>query len=254
MNQLSPIEFRVNQPLASDQRAEHVRLSLSRGLPDFDAAPLQSITILANGPSLQDCPAHALSGPTAAVNGALRWCIDHNITPTYWACCDPQEHVKDFIPDDAPKSTRYLIASKCHPAVFDRAEALGLDVALWHFRDDPHTQDRRPVRVASTVTLTLLTLLRQVGYRHFDIYGWDACYRGDRHHAIEQIAPDPQTNVSIRAGATQFDQDGMPIDGRDFLTTTAWALEARDAVIQLHHADYTINIHGDGLIKAVTGR
>lgn len=255
MSQFSPIEFTVNQPLDADQRAEHVRLALQRGLRDFDDVPIWQVTILANGPSLRECPADVFRGPTAAVNGALRWCLDQGHAPAYWACCDPQEHVKDFIPDDAPKSTTYLIASKCHPAVFDRALSLGLDVRLWHIRDCDLVRERRPVRVASTVTLTLLSLFRNVGYRHFEVYGWDACYQGDRHHAIEQIAPDPASNVTIAVGP-RIDQEGaiIPGTGREFSTTHSWALEARDAVIQLHHADYSVTIHGDGLIKAVTGR
>mgnify|MGYP001593383147 CR=1 FL=1 len=36
-----------------------------------------------------------------------------------------------------------------------------------------------------------------------------------------------------------------------FKTSTTWAAESQDAVVQLHHADYEVVVHGDGMVRAV---
>ncbi len=252
---LAAVEFVIQTPVVDDIILSNIAHSAALGLQMADRAPIAELMIVANGPSASLAPLHA-DVATLAVNGSLKLFTDQGLAPTYWACCDPQEHVADFIPDNPPESTIYLVATKCHPRVFEKLK--NRKVETWHINDYPSPFGHRSVRCASTVTLTIQTLMRYRGYRKFDVYGWDACYAvldsGEiQHHASDKPLPDyPEGTLDLCVGAQEV--DGEMVGGRWFKTTRTWAAEAQDAVIQLHHADYETRVHGDGLIKAMTGR
>ena len=77
------------------------------------------------------------------------------------------------------------------------------------------------------------------GWRRFDVWGWDGCFLDGRHHA----------NQTHDIKSKQITVD---IEGRQFETTHAWALEAEEALYILQIADYSVEIHGDGMIAAYT--
>jgi hypothetical protein len=250
--------------------AQHIEHTLSLGLPESDAEPIKRLSVIANGPSASLFP-FAERGqwrlPTLAVNGALKPFTDHGKAPKFWAACDPQELVANFL-NEIPEETVYLVASKCHPAVFRRLR--NRDVRVWHINDHPATDGLRRVPVASSVTLCIISHMhRAYGYRAFETYGWDACYgENGQHHANQS----QQTNtslaeVTLTIGAHQVQKvhkidwlDWLPQPhwledtfegGRAFKTNSTWAVEAQDAVMQLHDAPYTVKVHGDGMIKAI---
>ncbi len=282
---ISRVEFSIVTPGTDTSIAEHIAASCATGLPEADDAPLRKLTIIANGPSARHIDLTKLDGDTLAVNGAIRLFMAAGLAPTYWAACDPQELVAEFIPDDPPASTIYLVAGKCHPRVRERLR--GRDVRLWHINDHPAPYPRRTVACASSVTLVVMTLMRKLGYRAFETYGWDGCYDGDLHHASEQpVDVWPENTIDVAVGASQvvrqpraatrlerwlfavaawlnrasiklaslrpipqpvLDYEG----GRMFKTSTTWAAESQDAVVQLHHADYEVVVHGEGMVRAV---
>lgn len=255
MNDIKPILFDVIEPVDVEGREQNIRSALSRGLLDFDRRDLGKVNIIANGPSARDLDLASLEGPTVALNGSINLFTRQGLAPTYWAGCDPQALLASFLPDDPPTTTIYLVASKCDPAVFEKLK--DRVVNLWHIGDSALVSAHRPVRTASSVTLCILSQFRKIGFRSFDVYGWDGCYSSDGfHHATEPKENFRQaTMIELRVGA-EVDEQGNFIEGtgRPFSTNHTWALEAQDAVIQLHHADYDVRIHGDGLIKAMTGR
>ncbi len=246
------VVFDVHTPVDDGTIAENIAHALSLGLPEADPGPNKRLTVIANGPGALQAP---LEGPTLALNGALRLFHNSGRSPTYWAVCDPQEKVADFIPDNPPKDTTYLVASKCHPSVF--AKLKDRHVRLWHINDHEIPEGLNKIHVASSVTLVVLPLMRRAfNYRQFDIYGWDACYEEVapgviRHHASDLSIPDyPDETLTLTVGATQH-EDGSFTGGRAFRTSRTWALEGRDAMIQLTYADYSFTIHGDGMIRAL---
>lgn len=273
---LAPVQFQVETP-CQDEVPGNIEHALSLGLPEADGEPLKHLTVIANGPSARDAP---LDGETLALNGAGKLFFNSGRVPTYWAACDPQrDKVLAFFDVPLSKETIYLIASKCHPDVFKRLE--GYDVRLWHISDYKIPPPGRPVATASSVTLTALTLMRRLGYREFDIYGWDGCYgESGEHHATEQYQSN-EADMTVNVGAKQIvTKRKLPkrdralydvmkrlgkelglevpqpletkiVGGRPFKTTRTWTLEAQDAVTLLHMADYRVHIHGDGMIKAI---
>lgn len=284
---LSPVGFQIIVPHGEDTISAHIAHALSLGLPEFDDGPLKTLSVIANGPSASlydfDTP-----GPTLALNGALKLFTDRGKAPTYWACCDPQALVADFLVNP-PLETVYLVASKCHPLVFQMLQ--GRDVRLWHIDDHPMVKTgHRAIPVASSVTLCAISLMARVyGVRHFETYGWDACFNGTEHHAGQHINEDdyPDNTVSVSVGATQITtppkRPPTPLEsllnatalrinrfavwlaqlkpipqptqgfegGTDYLTTSTWAAEAQDATVLSHYADYTINVNGDGMVSAI---
>ncbi len=225
----SVVEFLITTPLDDGAIKDHVRQALTLGLPD--AIPeAEALHVIATGPSARSLVGQ-IEGQTLALNGALSFYPN----PTFYAACDPQALVADFL-TDPPAKTAYFIASKCHPSVF---EALAdRDVRLWHLDDCMPGGVSR----ALSITLTSLNLFARMGWRRFKVYGWDCCYGpGGEHHASPQGAPQ-QARVNL------------DVDGRIFATHTTWAAEAQDAVRQLALFDFMgidVEIMGDGMVKAV---
>ena len=229
------VEFEVRVPCDEETLISHVKSSLARNLPELTDGEFKDdvLHIIANGPSALEAP---LDGHVLALNGALKLCLSKGITPTYWAACDPQELVAEFIPNNPPEETTYLVCSKCHPTVFDKLK--DRNVIIWHI-DDFCTwdlvKDKAPVMTAVSITIVSFELGERMGYSRFDIWGWDGCYFGDLHHAS------PQTHVAMDIQNS--------VGGMIFNTTTTWALEAQDAFNKFRHFPRKVKINGQGMFR-----
>lgn len=236
MSYPAPVEFELKLPLDGPTCEEHIRYALSLELPFVGDAPAQDrgrLDIIASGPSSKD---HRPGGDSLAVNGALR-----GRNPTYWAACDPQEELIQFL-DDPPEETTYLLATKVHPNVFDRLVGLGRRVAVWHCDDYALPDDADPMAIipcAVSITLCSFPLACMLGYRDIHTYGWDGCYLGGEGYAHPQ--KHDQTPITVTLG------------DRAFPTTVSWACEAEDAVarLTLDQGLYDLTAHGPGLHGAV---
>jgi hypothetical protein len=259
----SVVQFEIKSPLDGAAIRSHIQAALSRGLEEVEiAAPRdERLTIVANGPSaleappltesLTDAPTESLTGaltrslaklPTLAINNALRLFVDRGIAPDYWMASDPQACVADYL-HDAPRDTVYLVASKCHPAVFDALR--DRRVVLWHCAE-PGTLDlltgRLVIQSSITVTLCALNLMPVLGYQRLATWGWDGCYLADRDHAATQPHHRGR-DITIEVGP-----------GQHFTTTTSWAAEAQEAVRVFQSLPRDAIVHGGGMIAAILDR
>jgi hypothetical protein len=209
----------------------HVAHALSLGLPDIDLHESGPIALVASGPSARvpdDMPA-------VAVNGALALFTS---PPRYWIACDPQPIVCNFL-REAPAETTYIVASKCHPAVFDMLK--GRDVRLWHI-DEPDTAELLAeyprIPVAVSVTLCAIELMHRQGFGPIHTFGWDGCYLDGRDHAVAQ---------------EHYRHGDQPIMVGDelFHSTRTWAAEGNDARVQFSQTDYEVEVHGPGFFGAL---
>jgi hypothetical protein len=231
------VEFAVRVPVDDAGLRANVAHALSRDLLHLVGQPAERhtdrLSIIANGPSAVGAPHRS---PTMAINGSIRL-FNRADPPSYWVGCDPQELLADLL-DYAPDETIYLVASKCHPKVFERLR--GRRVLLWHV-DDHATWDLvkpfEPVRSASSVTICAFEIGERLGYDRFGIWGWDGCYLDGRDHANGQAH-----------GGIDIEND---VGGQIFPTTRTWCLEAQDAVNKLRMTPRDIQIHGPGMIGAV---
>lgn len=236
-----PIEFEIHLPVDDETIGRHIRSAIARGLPElreFEYPQDGPLKVIASGPSARLAD---LSGPTLAVNGALGLFTAQGQAPTYWAACDPQELVADFLAE-CPAETHYLVASKCHPKVFDRLLSLGRKVTLWHVGEDgawDHLEGRSCILSRISITLTAIAgLMPALGWRAFETWGWDGCFMDGVHHATGQPLGE-QMLVEI------------DVEGRTFRTTTSWALEAEDMLGSLCTSPWPPVIHGDGMFAAL---
>lgn len=241
------VQFEVRTP---DEAAARTNTGANelRGLPE--AAALKTVIIVANGPSARDSALwerlRASSGlTTVALNGALKNFLARGFFPTYWACCDPQELTTAFVPDDPPRDVIYLLASKCHPALFDRLK--DRDVRIW--RLDDFSREKGALHVPCAVSITLVTqgLFRFLGFHRFEMYGWDCCYLDGEHHATGQPHTDEfDQTVELRNETGEL--------MRAFRTTGSWMAELQDASIQAANfaaMGYEMVVHGDGAVGAI---
>lgn len=211
--------------------AGHVAHVLTLGLPEVDLAGCGPLALVASGPSAE-IPADM---PAMAINGALAL---FDAAPKFWIACDPQPIVCNFL-RDPPEGTIYLVASKCHPAVFDMLK--GRDVRLWHVEEDEtaHLLTGRPtIPCAVSVTLCAIELAARLGFGPIHTYGWDGCYLNGRDHAIAQ------------EHYSDGDQ-GILVGDVMFRSTRTWAAEGNDARVQLSHAIYDVEVHGPGFFGAL---
>lgn len=230
------IDFEIRTPLDDQTLVRHVEHALSLGLPTLSQLRDRSdrLTIVANGPSARQARPR---GATLALNGALGAFQRRGAAPTWWAACDPQEVVASFL-DETPMETTYLVASKCHPAVFEQLRHR--NVILWHV-DDHATwdlvKDLSPVSTAVSITICAFELGERLGFGRFKTWGWDGCYFGNIDHAMPQ--------------AHRGQDIENEVGDRIYRTTTTWALEAQDAVRKFRLKPRDVTIHGRGMIGAV---
>lgn len=231
------IEFDIRTPADGDTLVRQVEHALSLGLPelrDFEYPWQGKLTIVASGPSARFAP---LGGKTLAVNGALKLFTDQGLAPTYWAACDPQEMVVDFLAE-APKETTYLIASKCHPAVFERLK--DHNVVVWHVHDEATwalLEHRAPVATMVSITCVSFELMARLGWRDFDVWGWDGCVMDGLENAHPQVNAGERKNILLG--------DLM------YQSSCVWALEAQNALLGLRGFPFPIHIHGGGMFGAI---
>lgn len=224
------LNFQVVNDFDDDLIKRHVRHSVGLGLPDVErdmGGDWATLHIYANGPTATMYP---IEYPCMALNGALDLFRREGLSPTYWAACDAGEIVETFIkaPDEI---TTYLVASKCHPKVFERLA--GSDVMLWHI-DDAGAEELRGrdlMPSAISVTISAMFLAHYMGYKNIKIYGWDGCYVNGKDHAIEQ-PHDTSQDLTIEH------------DGKVYHTTNTWAAEAEDAAFMLSILPINLTIYG----------
>lgn len=238
-----------------------VAINIRRGLPQLQIyQPNPKVALLvAGGPSLSDSvgelrEAVNAGGVIVTVNGAYQWCIDNGFRPSMQIVLDAREFNKRFVEAEVP-GCKYMIASQCHPKTF---EALaGRDVTIWHAvsAGDPEVEllkayyfDRfLPVTIGTTVTVRAISLLTMLGFNRQDIFGFDSCWLGDKHHAYDQ----PENNdLRVRVW--------LRPEGRDDLAESyecaPWhAKQAEDflKLIRERGNHFELNVRGPGLIAGI---
>jgi hypothetical protein len=221
-----------------------------------DARPHQKtdtpVMILAGGPSMAQYEEEiynrrARGEKLITVNGAYNWCMARGIIPSAQIMVDSREFNKRFVEPIHP-DVRYLLASQCHPSTFDRVPAE--QVTLWHSAASPEAIEAIeplykgtsrpffPVIGGSTVMLRALPLMVLLGYSKFEIFGFDSCLMGDKHHAYPQPENDGQSVVQVLCNGRAFDcNTWQASQAQEFLDLMGLMAE---------HVE--LNVRGDGLI------
>lgn len=257
---------------SEDMRLEHVRLSVQRDLPWFTGFRDEGRTcaIVCGAPSMKDHIADIRAQKRrgvriVSVNNAWRFLVANGVTPDVHVMLDARPENAEFV-KGAPKSMRFLIASQCHPDVFDALE--GYDVVEWHNGYDKGNEklqailapwwdegpNQRPcilVPGGSTVGLRSLWLAAYSGFRTIHLYGIDSSYaESGAHHAYAQTLNDQENVLDVVRGEKTYRcAPWMIRQAAEFAET--WNDLRNHTEVDRSPAPVTVHVHGRGLIPDI---
>lgn len=141
-----------------------------------------------------------------ALNNSAKYLYEHGFSPDYQVIVDAREHNKNFV--EHIYANEALLASQCHPAVFDAAK----NVTLWHpviegienYLPDVDFEYAM-VGGGTTVGLSSMCLAYAMGYRKIHLYGFDSSHKDEAGHAYEQPENEKEPVVKVRAYGRNFD-------------------------------------------------
>lgn len=212
-----------------------MELASARGLPEVTGqseAREGVIALIGSGPSVETQVSvikqmKDMGTPIVGIKDAHDWLIGKGIVPDYALAIDPQEsRARIFTPSEG---VRYMIASQCHPAMFDHLA--GKDVTIWH----PYVTkgQKRPVNKmviggGTTSGLRAIALFYVLGWRHFALFGFDSCLSEGRLRVNGTFPKDGHQVVEIKAGngPTRLCNASMALQAQDFQSYYDWLPDA----------------------------
>lgn len=227
----------------------HIQKSTAKGYPplpvvDQGFTKPESIAIVCSGPSLKGCWEQVkMCDHVLTCSGAHDYMIERGIIPHFHMETDPRPHKAAFTrnPD---KRTMYLIASSCHPDVFQNLE--GMDVRLWHVvpQNELHRMPRGHWMVTGgcNVGLRAMVVARLMGYVDVHIFGMDCCSDEKKvfHVNSHPNEPKQKSHRVVKVGDREFISSGVFIEcARQFFKETMLLSDTR------------VTLHGDGMLQAI---
>jgi hypothetical protein len=231
----------------------NIETNIKRGLPQVQPYETQwdkTVGIALGGPSLKDTFDDLLEKrkngmPVITVNGSHKYCVDRGLKPSGMVMLDSREFNNRFV-YPLIDECKYFISSQCHPSVFETLK--DNSVWIWHCAGDDnfdllqevYGKEYYPVMGGATVALRAVHLLRMLGFRKFEMYGFDSCIKGE-HHAYEQPENDGEQELDV------------VVAGRKFRCTAAHYHQAKEFVDMISKTGehYDLAVHGDGLISHI---
>jgi len=203
---------------------EHMDSAIARGLPEVLAQlPAREgvIALVASGPGvkaeLNTIRKMQRAGTViCAIKGAHDWLIEHGVVPDYALTIDPQEiRAKCF--RRPRRDVHYMIASQCHPAMFDHLEEA--QVTIWHpyiTKGQTRPLKRMVIGGGTTSGLRAISVFYVLGWRHFALFGFDSCLE----HGVLRV------NGSTPNEGDAVSEVRIDPEGETFYCTPAMALQA----------------------------
>jgi hypothetical protein len=262
-SKVKPVEYadvgcNVSNEIIMAQTAANIRRQLPQAQPH--APNGEVVALVCGGPSLKDTEtdlveAYWKGAKVVCVNGSYQWCIDRNIRPSCVVILDAREFNARFIETPVP-GCRYLLASQCHPKVFELCA--DRDVTIWHACSacEPELELLNafyfkhcfPITTGTTVAIRAIALMRMLGFQSFDIYGLDSCWLDGAHHTYSQ----PENNRDNRYATW------LRPEGRDDLACrfecAPWHMKQAEDFEELMREYghlFRLNVRGNGLIAAM---
>jgi predicted O-methyltransferase YrrM/uncharacterized Rossmann fold enzyme len=206
----------------------------------------KSIALVNFGPSLNDTWEQIKNFEyIMTCSGAHNFLVERGIIPTHHIDVDPRPHKVKLI-GTPQKGTEYLIASTCHPTLFEHLK--DFDVKLWHIFDTSEDGLRLlpagewAITGGCSVGVRTLTLARFLGFTDLHIFGMDGCEGKSGKHA--DIHPNqPKTHALVE------------YEGVTYKTTAGMLEAAKNTWHELDlMKDVTAKFYGEGLVQAMSKR
>jgi hypothetical protein len=203
--------------ITADNLHENFYATLERGftpINDYLGAYSGACSIVGSGPTIKETHKE-LVGDVIAINSSISYLLDMGIVPKWGLLWDGTEIVEKFARPH-PDIT-YLVASRCHPKVFERLK--DCKVVVWHAGGDHNIAEimvrpevcakmtPQPLIAGGSAGVTRTIYVASVlGYTDVHIYGADSCYSptGDTHIRGSVV---PEKDVMVCLGN---DTEGAP--------------------------------------------
>lgn len=241
------IYAKLNRP--KEEIQDNIRINCARRLPQVWPHKEQDtvLAIAGGGPSLVDTLDDLKAfkedgGKVVALAGTAKYLMEHGITPSAHVLLDSSITNIDFVTD---ADCTYLVASQCDPRVFDALA--GRKLYIWHAIN--HVDDNEiisqfydkwvPIQGGNTIGLRALRLFQVLGYRKFELFGYDSCYIDGRHHAYKQ------------KGHDDIETTWMEVNGRKFEVAAYQIQQAMEfmKMVKVFGQGWEVRCHGNGLIS-----
>jgi hypothetical protein len=199
--------------------------------------------LVGSGPSMADnldaIRQHLADGATIfAMNGAAAFLASRGIMPDYQVMIDPREETKQLV----GPALDHLIASQCHPSIFEAVP----HARLYHLQiegiDDDLPTYPHPFALvggAASVGNTSTVLAYVLGYRELHLYGYDSSHRDTQSHAFRQPMNVGEPNCVVMWNGKTY---------RTSLTMKLQAEKAQDTLRLLEAEGVKVFVHGTGLL------
>lgn len=246
-----PLVLNMECTATQTEMNDNVAATLERGYVPlqevFDSAPGGKLSLCGAGPSLNST-LDKLTGDVFAVNSAIGVLLKKGIVPRWAMIWDCAELCVQFaIPH--PDVT-YLVASRCHPTVFERLK--DCKVVVWHADGDMNIMDllesqgvKDPLVKGGTTGITRgLYVAYTLGYRDFHVFGADSCYVDGESHVAGSLVHEHHLKVMV--------------NGRWFDSTAQWAAQIEELKIIYPMFKHTylaadMTAYDDGMFSWVLG-
>lgn len=234
------VPFPMVAALGEDLRHAAMKVCIQQKLPKLWPVPIgfETASIVCFGPSLADTWKD-IQRPIITMSGSHDWLIRRGVIPDYHIDMDPRPHKLVHI-IKPHKDVQYLMASVCHP--FTWSILKGYNVKTWHVVSGKHTRewleqnDPRTLLIAggSTIGLASIHVGGVLGYRRFEIFGMDGCFKNGTRHA-----------------GKHYGHDQKPIEwtanGRTWTTSKIMMNANQELLNMLNNFPFFAVLHGEGL-------
>jgi len=220
----------------------------------------QKMLVVSGGPSIKEDFKEIRRKQIA---GAALVCVKHSypmllnagIVP--WACIilDPRpldgESTHGIVRRTLFKgqsNTIFFVASMTNPEVTKFLLDRGDTVLGWHAFSNassklPEMQNKMLVTGGTCAAMRAVGLGHTLGYRSFDLYGFDSCVEEPSKEELEILDPETKKPKYLEVG----------IGGRKFWTTGELLAQAQDfeRLVARHDVDMKIDVFGKGMVPAL---
>jgi len=233
--------------VSSEIREDQMRIALSKiseRLVPSETLTSEPIALVCYGPSLKkNWEDIRKFKKIMTCSGAHQFLLEREITPTYHVDLDPREHKVKML-GTPNKDTEYLMASCCHPSMWELLE--GYKVKLWHIFNN---EDEKELPLSyppgewiltggNNVGLRLMVVARALGFTNQHIFGMDCSFpKGDEHHA----------GVHLNTHKKLYE---VPYAGKVFYVEPVMLTYAHQFFHEIKQLpDVSFNLYGDGLLQ-----
>lgn len=239
---MTPFQMKAQNNLPDEALSANIEATIKRGYRALKPRCASgTVSIVGAGPSLAKTYKD-LVGDVLACNSAHDFLIKHGIVPKYAMLWDGSPVMAGMLKPH--KDVRYLVASRCHPSVFEMLR--GHDVRVWHALGDDtlfeimkrHGIEEMMIAGGSSSVLRAAYVAGSMGYMgDMHLFGVDSSYSGKETHVAGSLVAQQKQRMYV--GGRWFDAaPWMIVQAQDF----------KNLMPMLAANGIKVTVHGTGLI------